>query len=399
MVQRIDKLITGRPRLQRLRDSWLLRRFNWRGTATFVAGNRATLLPHGGDFFPSLLAAMARAQRQITLEYYIIRGDALGIRFAEAALDAVKRGVAVYLIYDYVGCFDTPAAYFQRLEQGGVRLICFNRPRFGRVFGWIDKRNHRKIAIVDAQLAFLGGLNIGDEYSGYGESPDRWRDCGMHLNGPVVQELQSLFWESWRDEGGEVPAAALQSLPDAAGGDGVLVVSGGPNHRRSLIKRSYQLAITHAERRLAIVTPYFLPGPRLVRMMLKATRRGVKVTLLLPGESDVPLLKIVSHPYLNLLLKAGVEVYERGGTVLHAKLMQVDDLWTLIGSANFDQRSFYRNYETNLIVESREFSREVEQMLKEDLARSMRLTVDRHRQRRWYESLLEWLLSPLKRFL
>lgn len=399
MTQRVDKLIDCGTRLPRLRTGWLLNRLNWCNTATFVTGNRATLLPHGGDFFPALLAAMVQARRQITLEYYIIRGDTLGQRFAETLLDAVKRGVAVYLIYDYIGSFDTPTAYFQQLEQGGVRTICFNRPRFGRVFGRIDKRNHRKIAIIDEQLAFLGGLNVGDEYSGYGESAERWRDCGMHLAGPVVHELQRLFWESWRGEGGAAPAGAMRPVPEPAGSDGVLVVSGGPNHRRSLIKRSYQLAITHAEQRLSIVTPYFLPGPRLVRLMLKAARRGVRVTLLLPGESDVPLLKIVGHPYLNLLLKSGVEVYERGGTVLHAKLMLVDDLWTTVGSANFDQRSFYRNYETNLIVESREFSGKVARMMEEDLARSIRLTADLHQQRKWYEALLEWLMSPLKRFL
>jgi cardiolipin synthase len=188
-------------------------------------------------------------------------------------------------------------------------------------------------------------------------------------------------------------------MPAPTGSDRVLVVSGGPHHRRSMIKRAYQLAITQAERRLVIVTPYFLPGPRLVRTMLKALKRGVQVTLLLPGESDVPLLRIVSHPYLNLLLKAGVEVYERGGTVLHAKLMMVDDLWSLLGSANFDQRSFYRNYETNLMIESADFNREVAAMLREELAKSTRLTDDRHQRRRWYEALLEWFFSPLKRFL
>jgi len=396
MTQRFNKLIDCGPRV---RTGWRLKRLSWRNTTTFVAGNRATLLPHGGDFFPALLAAIAQAQRQITLEYYIVRGDTLGLHFAAALIAAVKRGVAVYLIYDYVGSFDTPTAYFQQLEQGGVQVLCFNRPRFGRVFGRIDKRNHRKIAIIDDQLAFLGGLNVGDEYSGYGESPERWRDCGIHLAGPVVQELQRLFWKSWQGEGGTVSAPETQPVPDPAGCDGVLVVSGGPNHRRSMIKRSYQLAITHAEQRLAIVTPYFLPGPRLVRIMLKAARRGVKVTLLIPGKSDVPLLKIVSHPYLNLLLKSGVEVYERGGTFLHAKLMLVDDLWTMVGSANFDQRSFYRNYETNLIIESREFSGKVAEMLEGDLARSTRLTADLHQQRKWYEALLEWLVSPLKRFL
>jgi len=401
MDRRDDKSMVGDADLPRVQGNWLLRRLNWRNAANFVDGNRATLMAHGGDFFPELLASMDQAVQQITLEYYIVRDDILGQRFAETMADAAKRGVAVYLIYDYVGSFDTPAAYFDSLVRNGVNVLCFNRPKFGRVFGRVDKRDHRKIAIIDGQRAFLGGLNVGDEYSGYGESFERWRDCGIHLSGPVVHELQQLFWKTWQGEGGPVPldSIARMKVPEPTGKDRVQVVGGGPHLRRSMIKRAYQLAITHAQRQVCIVTPYFLPGPRLVRIMLKAVRRGVRVVLLLPGASDVPILKIVSHPYLNLLLNAGVEVYERGGTVLHAKLMTVDELWSLIGSANFDQRSFYRNYETNLIIESRGFSQRVEEMLREELARSARVTSDRHQRRKWYEALLEWLFSPLKRFL
>lgn len=401
MDRRDDKVMDGEARRPRERGSRLLRRLNWRNAASFVGGNRATLKAHGGDLFPELFAAMERASQQITLEYYIVRDDTLGQRFAEAMIAAAGRGVAVYLVYDYVGSFDTPAAYFERLAANGVNVLCFNRPKFGRFFGRVDKRDHRKIAIIDGELAFLGGLNVGDEYSGFGESFERWRDYGIHLTGPVVHELLQLFWKTWQGEGGPVPLERLSrmTVPEPTGSDRIQVVSGGPHLRRSTIKRAYQLTITHAERQVCIVTPYFLPGPRLVRVMLKAVRRGVRVVLLLPGASDVPILKVVSHPYLNLLLNAGVEVYERGGTVLHAKLMMVDDRWSLVGSANFDQRSFYRNYETNLIIESPEFSREVGAMLQEDLARSARLTSARHQRRRWYEVLLEWLVSPLKRFL
>ncbi|NVN99087.1 MAG: cardiolipin synthase B [Geobacteraceae bacterium] len=397
----LSTLVTQHGRLLRLRNSRLYGRIFKRNKSLFITGNHTVLYQQGGDFFPALFAAIDTAGHQLLLEYYIIHDDIIGRRFAAALIDAVARGVQVCLIYDYLGSFDTPASYFEQLEAQGVQLLCFNKLRWGRGLGWLDKRNHRKTAVIDGSIAFLGGLNIGDEYSGFGDSTDRWRDCGMHVTGPVVEELRKLYWDTWQHEHYPIPVQPAFEPPaqTSAGTDTIILISGGPHHRRSFIKQAYRLAITGAQESLIIVTPYFLPGLRLVRTMLKAVKRGVSVTLILPGQSDVPILKIVGHAYLALLLKAGVAVYERQGTVLHAKLMLVDECWVQIGSANFDQRSFHRNFETNLVVESQEFSGNVLRMLQDDILKSRMVALDEHTVRKWYEPLLELLFSTLNRFL
>jgi cardiolipin synthase len=180
---------------------------------------------------------------------------------------------------------------------------------------------------------------------------------------------------------------------------GVILVNGGPHHNRSYIRGAFRMAIAGASEGVDIITPYFVPGPRILRSLIRAARRGVRVRLLLPGLSDVRLVRILGRAYLAPLLREGVEVYERQGTVLHAKVMLIDGCWSVIGSANLDQRSFHRNYELNLVVDSRPLGRAVRAMMEEDLALSRRISLDEHERRSWPERVCEWLLTPLGRFL
>lgn len=342
----------------------------------------------------------ALATRYICIEFYIIRDDRSGTLFAEALVAAVKRGVSVFLMYDYIGCIETPGAYFRKLEEAGVRCLPFNRPSFKRGLAWFDRRNHRKFAIIDGTSAFLGGLNIGDEYAGFGESIVRWRDLGIRLEGAAVGQLCKLFTSLWEREAGTRPEGIAPYYPSTPAGDAdVMVVSGGPHHNASFIRSSFQMAIASAAKTVRIVTPYFVPGPRLVRSLLRAAGRGVRIQLLLPSVSDVPLVKIASKAYLSTLLKAGIEIYEREGTILHAKVMLIDSCWATVGSANLDLRSFHRNYEVNIIIDSMKFGRQIEEMFSEDLSRSRRLTLREYEKRPWFEKLLERLCDPIRRFL
>ena len=349
---------------------------------------------------PALHGACEAATRYIALEFYMVRDDHAGHLFADVLRHAVSRGVQVLLLYDYVGCFDTSSGYFRMLEQAGVRCVAFNPPSFRRGIRWFDRRDHRKIAVIDGKNAFICGMNIGDEYSGFGESPRRWRDVGIGIRGPAVASLQRLFLENWTEAGGGV-AGNVETVaePPACGDAAVMIVSGGPHHRRSFIHASFRLAIGGAASSVKILNPYFIPGVRVLRALLRAARRGVNVQLILPSISDVPLVKLVSRGYLSPLLRAGVEVYERQGTVLHAKLMFIDDHWAIIGSANLDFRSFHRNYEVNITVDSHAFARQVTEMLESDLLCSRRVTLQEHEGRSWFFRLLELLLSPLGRFL
>ncbi len=370
--------------------------------ATASRGNRVTLFNQGGEFLSAMFHAVAGAERLVALEFYIIRNDHTGRAFADVLLSAVARGVEVLLLYDYVGCFDTPGSYFKRLAKGGVRCLPFNPPSFRRGIRWFDRRDHRKMAVIDGKTAFVGGLNIGNEYAGRGESVERWRDMGVRIDGPAVAELQKLFFDSWLSEGGTGSDAATGEVaapPEAANGAEVMIVSGRPHRNRSYIRGAFRMAIAGASEEIKILNPYFLPGPRLLRSLLRAAGRGVRVQLVLPAVSDVPLVKLISRSHYGALLRGGIEIFERQGTMLHAKVMLIDDYWAVIGSANLDQRSFHRNFEVNVIVDSREFGSQVAAMFAEDLAQSRRIVLEEHERRGFWVRLLERCFSTISWFL
>jgi cardiolipin synthase len=369
--------------------------------AVISRGNRVELFEHGGGFFPAFLEACRNAREYIYLEFYLIRDDSIGRTFAEALLNAVERGVNVFLIYDYIGCFDTPGTYFKALEQRGVKCLAFNPPSFRRGVTWFDKRDHRKMAVIDGKSAFAGGINIGNEYAGFGENQENWRDLGVRIDGPATGDLEKLFRRNWEGEGGAIPAAWLGAYPLIEdGGDAeVLIIDGGPLHNRSRIRGSFRMAIAGASDTIKIVNPYFVPGPRVVRSLLRAAARGVRVQLILPAKNDVRLVRLVSRSYYSQLLKGGIEIYEMEGTVLHAKVMLIDENWAIIGSANLDQRSFHRNFEMNVIVDSHEFGRQVAEMFSKDLARSRRIIVEEHERRGLLVRIMEKLCAPISWFL
>ncbi|MDD2335365.1 MAG: cardiolipin synthase [Geobacteraceae bacterium] len=377
-----------------------LRRFRRNTQAVSFSGNKVELFRDGGDFFPAMFREFAVATRHRCIEFYIFSNDRIGQLFADALINASKRGVTVYLMYDYLGSFETPGSYFRRLEDAGITCIHFNRPSFRRGLAWLDRRNHRKFAVIDGTSAFLGGMNIGDEYDGFGDSIIHWRDVGIRLEGAAVGQLQKLFINLWESETGTSPAIPPPSQHLSPAGDAeVMVISGGPHHTASFIRSSFRMAIAGAAKSVRIVTPYFVPGPRIVRSLLRATKRGVQIQLLLPAITDVPLVKIASRAYLSPLLKAGIEIYERQGTILHAKVMLIDCCWATVGSANFDLRSFHRNYEVNVVIDSPEFGRQIDEMFTEELALSRRITLLEHEKRPWFEKTLERLCDPIRRFL
>ncbi len=374
-------------------------RFRRNTAAAFSRGNSLALLRTGSDFFGELFAALEHAERSIYLEFYIIHDDRTGARFSASLQAAAARGVEVRLLYDYIGCFDTPASYFRALEKSGVSCVPFNPPPFRNGISWFDKRDHRKIAIIDNRVAFAGGLNIGDEYAGWEETL-HWRDVGIRIEGEAVGSLYNLFRESWE---GECSLPIGESRPGdftvAYGEDDVAIVSGSPHHNRSRIRAAFRMAIAAATESIMIQTPYFVPGPRFIRALLRAVRGGVRVQLVLPARSDVPIVRLVNRSSYATLIKGGIEVFERQGTILHAKVMLIDGQWSVIGSANLDHRSFHRNYEVNVIVASHDFGRQVGEMFSDDLGCSRRISLEEHERRGLMVRLLERLVAPVNWFL
>lgn len=380
----------------------LFRHIRFVGQPATYRRNRVALHPNGPHFFQALFSAIRSAEQYILLEYYLIRNDTTGSTFAAELIDAHRRGVQVFLIYDYIGCVETPSAYFRDLARQGIRLVPFNVPSFKRGIHWFDKRDHRKITIIDGRQAFLGGFNIGDEYAGQISSPFTFRDVGLSITGSAVRELERIFSETWqmeRDEPPRIPTAGKEPDTPRPGRANVIIVSGRPHHRRSYIRNAFLAAITSASESVLIVTPYFVPGPRIIRSLLRAVRRGVQVRILLSARSDVPLMRLVGRSYYTVLLKEGIEIYELEREVLHAKVMLIDRERTVIGSANLDQRSFHRNFEINGIIDNSSFGRQIARMLEQDFRDSRAITLEDHERRGKLSQLLEKVVNLFAWFL
>jgi cardiolipin synthase A/B len=365
--------------------------------------NHVVFFHEGPKFFHALYSAIRAAEHSVLMEYFLIRNDRTGTALASELADAVRHGVRVLLVYDYIGSIDTQASFFKNMEQQGIEMISFNAPSLRRGMRWLDRRDHRKLAVIDGVLAFLGGFNIGDEYSGLAEKPHRFHDAGISICGNAVHELARIFSETWLMERGEILPTpfrdAERSASQECGQGNVVIVSGGPHHRRSHIRNALLVNIASASEEILIATPYFVPGLRVMRSLLRAARRGVRVRLLLPERCDIPLVRLVGRSYYGTLLRNGIEIFEMEDEILHAKVMLFDGERTVIGSANLDQRSFHRNFELSLIIEDNTLREQIQTMFLEDFSNSKQIALGDHRRRGVAARVLEKGFSLLSRFL
>ena len=382
----------------------LLRRIHPSGLSVTHRHNQLIFFNEGQQFFQSLYAALREAKRFILVECYMIRDDSTGAAFAAQLTEAVKRGVRVLVIYDYIGSIDTPASYFTSMVRQGVHLIPFNVPSLKRGLRWFDRRDHRKMVIIDGRLAFLGGFNIGDEYSGLLKRPHRFYDVGLSVLGSAVSELVTIFSETWLMEKGEPPYLPPSGNDEDShviqhGQDNVTIVSGSPHNRRSHIRSAFLFNIAAASEEILIATPYFIPGLRVIRSLLRAAQRGVRVRLLLPARSDVPIVRILGRSYYSVLLRRGIDIYEMEHDILHAKVMLIDGRQTVIGSANIDQRSFHRNFEVNFIIVDENFGMQVQNILLTDIRNARCITLKDHEKRGLLVRTLEKVINLFGWFL
>jgi cardiolipin synthase len=341
-----------------------------------VEGNQVAILKDGGQAFPAMLRAIARAQSSVFLETYIYRDDTTGRRFADALMERARAGVTVLVLYDDWGSSMSdwlPA----ELRAAGVKVLAFRPVRFrgslGRLLGRLRRRNHRKALVVDGAVAFTGGLNIGDDYAAVEDGGAGWRDTHLRIAGPAAGVLERLFLQTWRTNRG----AAVGRLPSrgATPNDGRVRILGSDFRRdRKDIRRAYLAAIASAQDRIFLTHAYFLPPVRLLKLLTKAARRGVRVALIIAGSTDVQLVLYAARGLYPRLLRAGIEVYEWQGRVLHAKTAVVDGRWTTIGSSNLDALSLRANLEVNAVVEDTALAEAMERMFVEDLVFCERIT-------------------------
>lgn len=368
-----------------------------------VLGNKLLLLRDGPATYQAMIADIRAAKDHINLETYIFDDDEIGRQFADLLLEKQAQGVQVNLIYDSVGCIETPAGFFGRLRDGGIQVLEFNpvNPLADNARIWkLNNRDHRKLMVIDGRTAFIGGINISKVYSsGSGSSRKKrqdkmvgWRDTHARIEGPVVAEFQKLFLQTWERQQGP-PLKQRDYFPrlTAQGNEIVRAVGDMADDSKSTIYLTLISAIRHAEREVHLTNAYFAPDKQLLKALTDAARRGVEVTMVLPGYTDSWLVFSLGRSYYNRLLSAGVKIYERHDALMHAKTASIDGVWSTIGSTNLDWRSFLHNDEVNAVILGSDFTRQMDDMFTDDVAASKQVMLEQWRRRPFMDRIREFI--------
>lgn len=334
-----------------------------------TSGNDLELLIDGEQTFAAIFAALDRARQYVIVQFYIIHDDGLGRRLQERLLRARSRGVQVYVLFDGVGSKHLPPLYVERLRRAGVHISPFVTNRELGVRFQINFRNHRKLVVIDGEEAFTGGLNAGDEYLGLSPRFGPWRDTHLRLRGPGLLPLFLGFCEDWFYATGACPQLPLPN-PPASGSTRVLSFVSGPADEIEVCPAVYLSAIVQAQRRIWIASPYFVPDSASRVALQHAALRGVEVKVLLPGMADHTLPWLSSFAYYPAMRQAGIRLYRLREGFMHQKVLLIDNDLALVGSINFDYRSFQLNFEHGVLVQDEGFALKVQQMLEQDFARS-----------------------------
>jgi cardiolipin synthase len=379
-------------------------------------GNRVEIFSSGQDAFNAFERAIREATDHVHFQFYIWQRDDMGRRFRDLLTEKAKEGVEVRVLYDAVGGAPVKRGFMDPLIEAGAKVESFLPVVLFERQLRVNFRNHRKIIVVDGKTGFTGGVNIGDEYCD-------WVDLAFRLDGPVVLQLQEVFAEDWYFATGEDLAStryfvgteavqkALEETSEreddaddieqgrVAESVTARIIASGPDNPESAIQNVFFMAITGASRRIYITTPYFVPDQAMLMAIKTAAMRGVDVRLLTPGTSDIPIAQAAGRSYYAELLAAGVRIYEyHEERVLHAKSVVVDDVWSIIGSANMDIRSFLLNFEANAVLRDRELNSTLAEQFETHLERSTEMRLEDFEKRPLKHRLVEStarLFSPL----
>jgi cardiolipin synthase len=351
--------------------------------APLIPGNSVRILKDAKENYPAWLDAMGSAKKSIHFESYIIHEDDIGNQFSELLAQKAREGVQVRLIYDWLGAFGkTSHRFWKKLREAGVKLRCFNPPRLDSPLGWFT-RDHRKMIAVDGRIAFVTGLCVGRRWVGYPErSIEPWRDTGVEVRGPAVADIECAFAEVWATMGDPLPENELpekDTIP-AAGDITLRVVATVPN--TAGLYRLDQLIAVLARRSLWLTDAYFVVVTPYLQALRSAAMDGVDVRLLVPGATDIPVLRGLSRAGYQPLLESGVRIFEWNGPMMHAKTAVADGRWARVGSTNLNLSSWIGNYELDIAVEDERFAQAMEEMYIKDLEHSTEVVLsERHRVR------------------
>jgi cardiolipin synthase len=370
-----------------------------------VAGNRAALLIDGPATYAAMCEAIQNARDHVNVETFTLSFDEIGVGFADLLARKAAEGIQVNLIYDAVGSFATPAAFFEDVRCRGVQVVQFNPinrlPVFGR---WpLMHRDHRKILIVDGAVAFTGGVNISRDFSRSPSEPFRkndghlaWRDTDVRIEGPAVAEFQKLFLDTWkREKGPELSRGNYFPELESEGDELVRVIGSTSGEKNRSTYLAYLAAISFATNSIHLTSAYFVPDGQTMRALTDAAQRGVDVKIVLPSRTDWKLTLYAARAHYSSLLRSGVKLYERRSAVLHAKTAVIDGVWSSVGSTNMDLWSFLRNDEVNAVILGPQFATQMEAMFEKDLEGSEAISLEKWERRSLGERMKELLSRSL----
>ncbi len=363
-------------------------------------GNDLQVFTAGRDKFESLMRDIEDARQYIHVQYFIIENDAVGSQLIELLKRKAREGVQVRVLYDYVGSFYFRPRLLRQMREAGIEVHPFLKLTFTQFALRINWRNHRKVVVIDGKVGYMGGMNIASRYVTGDKHWKPWRDTHMRITGDAVTALEYSFAIDWNFTTRKLLTARSVHVTPPAAGEGypMQMVSSGPTNRWHNISFVFFKAISLAKRCVYVQTPYFLPSDALLKAMQGAALSGVDVRLMIPRRPDSAMLRLATGSYIKECLLAGIKVYCYEPTVMHAKVVIVDDEFVTLGSTNFDFRSFEHNFEFNALVYSKEFNTSMKKTFEDDMQQSTRLSMGKWKQRPLAQKALESvvrLISPI----
>ncbi len=367
--------------------------------ALLAMHNRVRILNNGRSTFAAILEALRNAKSSIHLEYYIFENDRVGEKVGRILMEKARKGVEVRFIYDDVGSWSLSQQYVRKLRAAGVKTGCFMPVTFPWLTSHVNYRNHRKIIVVDGQVAFTGGINIAERYL-RGNHLGRWRDTHLRLEGESVRMLQGIFTVDWNFVSGEMLPFNDVYMPENTVEEvsPMQIASSGPDSDWATIMQAFFSAITKAEKHIYISTPYFLPNQAVLTALKVAALSGIDVRVMIPSRSDSKVVYWATRSYIGELIDAGIKIYMYRRGFNHSKLIMIDGTFSSVGTANMDIRSFEDNFEVSAIMYDEQIAQQLETQFLRDLEGSKQVTRElwdsRSALHSVYESLAR-LFSPL----
>jgi cardiolipin synthase len=359
--------------------------------------SRFEVLTNASQFYPAMLEAISGAQRTINLECYIFRPDKTGRRFMNALMERARAGVIVTIVVDAVGSFRFGLSAINKMRVAGCHVELYQRLKWYRL-SRLNNRTHRELLIVDGKIGFIGGAGIGDQWAKGERGKRPWRETMARVTGPVVSAIQGVFAENWVECCGEI-LTGPEYFPDQrkTGGTSTLVIKSSPSDRATACRVVFQLLIESASRGIRITTPYFLPDKSLRHALIASAKRGVKIEIIVPGShTDQRWVRLVSRRKYNELLREGIRIYEYRAGMMHAKVLNIDDLWVVLGTTNFDNRSFEHNDEVNVAIRDEDIAARLTKDFLHDLKSCEEVTLETWKRRPLFEKIVEpfaWILE------